>query len=425
MVALCVGAEGVVKWVVFAVLLLCMPAVLFGWLGCPLSSPVHGFSYHLLWATRIGKHRSIASYGMAAVVLIALAAYGRAIDSFRVIFWAGAALALLDLAAVLQISFFDPVLFRHLCQEEAWLESVASFSRHNLLPNYGTTPTDWRFMPLDTLSQRASAGWFMMGVSWYVVLGIAIPCIIAGWMFTRPRKARMIVIPALLALAVVYLFIRRPLAGEEALIAAVRADSHGNPAQAVEDYRRAMQLDQWNALRIDLRQRIGAIDAGMGRTSTDDYRIYAAENDVDLMQYDRAIAEYQTLAAMGGPVASLARDRAVDLLNNFGLRLYGVGAFGGAANAWQRALNQDPNNWLTAFCLTRAYYVIGHYDESARIARNFLHASDPSYVADMHSDLGDSLTQMGEFNEGHISYYQSYILDYVYNRRGIGSLVGQ
>src|SRR5208337_3944832 len=99
----------------------------------------------------------------------------------------------------------------------------------------------------------------------------------------------------------------------------------------------------------------------------------------------------------------------------YGLNLFEAGAYGSAAVAWQHALNNQPTMWIAAFYLTRVYLATGRDEEAAALAQRVLDmTSDPQFIANVYSNLGDA----------HKNYGMSYFYNYVPNWRALTSLAG-
>ena len=58
------------------------------------------------------------------------------------------------------------------------------------------------------------------------------------------------------------------------------------------------------------------------------------------------------------------------------------------------------------------------------LAQKFSKTSDPIFLADLLSNVGDARTREGALASAHEAYQWSYFGDYVYNRRSLASLAG-
>lgn len=407
-------------------LLACIPVSLqSGWLGFPLSHTLAGMSFPILRQYHVGSGPALASYGAAVGILFLFASIARWRDNFDQLYWAALGILLLVATALVQVAFGDPLMLRRLVDEADWQQAAQQFALQYLPSNRGFEYVVWRTLPLDTVGQRLIAGWYFMGDGWYATLIAAV----ATWGIalnnvTGLRCIRRVALTGGLLVLVFGVFLARPLVSQHKIVEATRAEARGDAKNALDQYQSALALDRWNALRIDIRERVGIIHADLGQTGTADYRIYRAEASLKQGRATDAVREYEQLEASGGAVAALARSRIAMICTDFGLQLYATGAFGGAVQAWQKALAQVPSHWLAAFLLTRGYFAIGQYSQTAELAQRLVKASDPIFVANLYSNMGDARTRAGSFGEGHVAYSSSYLNDYVNNRRGIASLIG-
>jgi tetratricopeptide (TPR) repeat protein len=367
----------------------------------------------------------LVSYGAAVGVLFLFAGIARWRDNFYQLYWAALGILLLVAAALLQVAFGDPLMLRRLADEADWQQAAQQFALQYLPSNRGFEYVVWRTLPLDTVARRLIAGWYFMGGGWYATLIAAAATWVIAFNSVRGlRSMRRVALTGGLVIFVFGAFSARPLVSQHKIVEATRAEARGDTKSARELYRSAVALDGWNALRIDIRERVGIIDEDLGQTGTSDYRIYLAEASLEQGRATSAVREYEQLESSGGAVAALARSRIAAIWTDFGLQLYATGAFGGAVLAWQKALAQVPSHWLAAFLLTRGYFAVGQYSRTAELAQRLVKSSDPIFVANLYGNMGDARTRAGSFGEGHVAYSSSYLNDYVNNRRGIASLVG-
>ena len=408
-------------------ILCCIPAILFfGWVSFPLSHVLPGMSLRIAAHSHATAGPAWISYGAVGSLMLLVAVNAHRRDKAKELYYAGAILLLLAVAAICQVAFGDPRLLKSLADEADWNMAAAVFSTRYLPRNLGVEPTRWRYLFFDSIGDRLVSAWYFMGLGWYVGVGtsLALSCVGALRMSKRSRR-RAIGITVLAVLTITALFVRRPVLGERELAAAEYAEASGRPDEAIRRYRSAITLDEWNALDLSLYERIGRIDASFRETSAPEYRVYYAEYLVQQSRVPEAITQYEELAAAGGPLGSVAAWRTVELWTNYGLRLYQGGAFGSAVEAWQRALVREPSMWLAAFYLTRGYFAVGRYQDAIRLAeRSAQNVADPIFLANLYSNLGDAYTRRDEFAPAHLAYEQSYTYDYVANLRGLSSLVG-
>ena len=417
------------KYVGSVLALFCIPAVLFAkWVAFPLSNHLSGVSFSILTYASGHTHPTWLSHGAIAALLLLVAADAFRRENWKQIYFMGAGLLCLMFAGFLQVALGQPRLLNELARESGWLNAANQFAPRYLPVNLGGEPTVGPLLiSYGMVGDRLLSGCYFMSLGWYVGLLAALVLMVAGarnMLNTSRRRAAAATATGILILALG--FSARPLLGEHALTAALRAQAGGRPSEAVRLYREAMRIDGWNALSLELYERIGAIDAASGRSATFEYRIFSAGAMVEREQWLPALAEYEAIAATAdGPLGATAAHQAVDLWTGYGLQLYEDGAFGAAVAAWQRALIHQPSMWLAAFYLSRGYFAVGRYEEAVSLADRCLErVSDPVFRANLYSNLGDAQTRRGDFARAHSTYFSSYYWDYVLNKRGLSGLVG-
>ena len=414
-------------WIVYGLILAAIPGVVAAsWIGFPLSKGWSGLSFSLVAYVRATHRVHLVSFGLleALALLVGAEAYRR--KRWQLTYWAGAALLLTIMAGTLHLIFGEPAFIKDLLTQVTWQQAAVQFAQSYLPPAPVSEPAVSYSLFFDNVGERLGAGWYFMGLGWYVGLALALALMIcgsAGLAQRAVRRARRTT--ALLVLAVLTVFLFRPLLGEHDLVRAARAETQWHPDEAEKFDVRAMREDRWNALDLGLHERIGALDQARGRTDTPEYHLYRAELMVTDQKLPEAIAQYEGIAAAAGPLSALARDRANQLWVTYGLNLFDAGAYGSAVVTWQHALDNQPGMWIVAFYLTRAYFAVGRYDDAMALAqRSIEQTSDPQFLANLYSNCGDAQLRNGEFGNAHASYAKSYFYNYVPNWRAITSLTG-
>jgi tetratricopeptide (TPR) repeat protein len=420
-------AERIVKYAGSFLALLCVPLLMaLHWVSFPLSNKLAGMSFSIAGYVRGYTPATPASYGALAALILLAAALAIWRERWLFTYAAGSALLALVVSAVYQVALGSPALLKDLAEEADWLNAANHFAQAYLPLNLGNEATIWPFLNFDNLSSRLFSGWYFMGLGWYAALIAAVALMVAGAKaLSRKSRRRALLATAILLGVLSAGFLAMPMMGQRALVAAFAADSRGDTVAASRLYQSAFRLDGWNALDFQLRERAGALDAALGRTTTADYMIFRAESFLKQDLIPTAIAQYDGLAAHDGPLRSLAETRALWLRTAYGLQLYQTGDIAAAVQYWQEAIHRDPTMWLAAFCLARGYFALGRYREAAAIAhRSIALVTDPQFIANLYSDLGDAQTREPRLPSGHQAYYHSYELDYADNRRGLAGATG-
>jgi tetratricopeptide (TPR) repeat protein len=320
--------------------------------------------------------------------------------------------------------------------EEAQARTASQFTTKNLPLNAGFEPSDepsnepsdlTTYTSIQTLTDRIVAARYHMGFAWYVdVLG-GVFALFLGAQRLLPAQERFRMFAGTVAIGALLATVccAKPVAARFALLSAEKAESNGDSSGAIDQYRKAIRLDKWLALRTDVYARIGLIDARFGRNDTVEYGIYHAELMVAEHNFPSAIAEFERLTTSAAYLPRLLRIRTAQVWTDYGLQLYRQGAIGSAASAWQNALAWDPVQWIAALCLSRADFQVGRYQESVDLLEGLMkRLSDFQLRANLHSNLGDAYTRLGELQKARTAYRVSYALDDILNWRALTALVG-
>jgi tetratricopeptide (TPR) repeat protein len=414
------------KAIICLLLISFVPAIcLLSWIGFPLSPSITGTHFPLLRQLRLPSQASLLSYGSLSALVLLLGADAVRRRNQRLLCLAAATLLVLVVSAPLQVAFGDPLLLDRLAREADWQHRAIKFSRQFLPANLGSEATTWSTLPLNTVAERLIAGWYFMGLSWYVSLVAALLLIVIALnSLARRSQVQFGLLAGMVLFFTSLFFLKGPLIAQHAFVEGIRNVARGDLIDARRHYLEAEEYDRWDGLQIDFRERLGTVDTSLGRTGSPEARIFVAEQMVDRGRTLEAIAEYQKLATSHAEVAAVAQSRLTDLLTYLGLQFYEIGSFGRAVDAWHQAFTYDSSNYLAAFFLTRGYFAIGMYQEAANIAGKFLNTSDPVLRANLYCNWADARIREGSQPRAHIAYKRAYDLAYTVDRRALQSLVG-
>jgi tetratricopeptide (TPR) repeat protein len=417
------------KLFVWLIALLCMAVELFAkWLCFPLTKQLKGFQFPLLGYSLQGQDFSILSYGVIAAVLSGAVAWSLTHRKYRMLCWMGAGLIWLTALPILQVACTDGPLLQELDSEWNQQQSIATFTRKALPENKRTLAADEpsvsRELPLQTVAERLSAGWYFadFGGWWALFVGFAA----LGFGLWGEKRATMIWTTIVGIAVLVFVCTARPTLAEVAIGRAHVAEARGEPDKAIEGYRKAIRLDGWVARMPDLYERIGAIDATFQRTNTIEYGMYHAEMASTQTDMAKSIAELSALIPRASePLAGVLRKRTGELLVQYALTQHLRGAYGAAVNECEQALRFDPRSVIAAYHLSRGYYLIGAYQNAIDVTKTTLkRVDDPIARADFCSNLGDAYTKLNAYSEAKLAYRESYWLDYLLNHRALSALTG-
>jgi tetratricopeptide (TPR) repeat protein len=404
--------------------------VLTKWVAFTLSKQIQGLHLSILGYVPGHHVNPVLSYGCIAALLIAVAGVTYSRRHWRSLAVTGLLIVALAFFALLQTAFLHPGLLKELTEEEIEAKAAADFSKRYLPTNTGSEPSDTiglKGLPADTVWQRFAASWYFMGFGWYVAVVCGLSAFLYGICRTLRTIDRLRIAGVMLCLigALAVACAIRPSLAHLAFVRGQEAESKGDLAKAIKNYREAIRLDSWYSINPDIYQRIGAIDQLFGRLDTFEYGIYYAELMISENNYPAAIAEYEKLVTTAGPRSHFLKTRLFEIWNSYGIELYAAGAIGAACGAWQSVLELAPHHWLAVFCLSKAYFDTGRYQEAIDLIQELVKGlADPELRANLHSNMGDAYTRLGDYYHAHLAYRYSYFVDNILNWRALTSLVG-
>jgi tetratricopeptide (TPR) repeat protein len=405
------------------------------WVALTISNRLTGLHAPLLGYVSGQSASPILSWGVAAAVLLLAAAVTYSWKRWRSLAVVGAGLLLLCFAGLLQLAFGEADLLKEIGDEEQHFVAIQKFENTYLPINSGHEASNSQGPKLAgsivTVWDRVVTARYFMGRGWYLTLvaGIVAFFYAKKRLADRRQQSLLVKLTLLAAMGLALGFSWRPVIAGMTVARGQDAEAKGDMDLAIARYRRAMRLDKWFAVRPDLYQRIGAIDYNFGKTDTIDYGIFFAELMASQRNLTGAIQQYERLYPkaehISRTLADLVRRREADLWTAFGKQLYAQGAIGSAAPAWENALVKDKSQWLAAFGLSRAYFEVGHYQQSIDLIQRIIkEVRDPETKADLESNLGDNYMRLDQVALARLAYRRSYLIDYVMNWRGLSSLIG-
>jgi hypothetical protein len=423
-------ATTVADWLrAIAIVVLICALLSFRWVAFALSRGLAGSALPLFESVRPDEPWVLCSFGAVVAALLLLSVAAVLLAKPRVECALGAAAFILLEWAYLRLSVGDTRLLLEAFRQSDWWLIIAGSPPRTAVVD----PAVWRQLYFDTLSDRLFSGWQYLGLGWYAGLTAALCAFVGGASALGARSAARIgtiAVASAMALALVYLI--RPIMAQQDFGVAMRTQTEGRALDAVELYRRAIALDSWYSWNPRIYERIGAAYASIGQTSHPEYKIYEAERIFAANQgtafvgnLPDAIELYDSIVSIPGSIGAVATMRGTDLRVLYGLHLFQVGAFGSAVGQWETALNNDDQNWLSAFYLGRGYPTVNRYQDLIRVSRKFAdQCGDPLAAGVFYNSLGDAYSAIGEFAAAHQAYFNSYHVDYIRNRPGLSALVG-
>jgi len=394
------------------------------WVNAPLGKNPRGFQFALFQDIPMLPHFQFGSYGVAGIVVFALAMAALRMDR-RAAVCGGIALLALTLAAPLQIAFSNPDILRRLASEFAQQQKVSAFTT-NLLPvNQGQAPEIWTILEFDTMWSRFVSAWYFLTIGWYVFTVAALIVFFKGLLLLDGRRWRAVFACILALLIFSAVLVARPFYAHTQLDRAYLAEARGDADEAIALYRATMRLDRWYALGPELYGQIGELHEARGVLDSPEYRIYKGQFFENQGMQPIAIDEFRLAARGGGSLESVGRREAARVAGNFGLTLYRQQAYGAALARWQQAFEEDPFQLQALFYLSRVNFEVAQYREAIAAGEQFCKRASNTYrLADIYSGMGDSYTKLGDHPNARVCYEKSFKLDYIVNARGLGALAG-
>jgi tetratricopeptide (TPR) repeat protein len=421
---------GLAAWAYVAALG-CIGVVLFlHWVALTLSNQISGLHFPIFGYVPNHAANPLLSWGVAAALLFALAAWTYSHRQWRTLSLVGAALLLMCLFSLLQVAFGNAALLKKLVDEEAQWVTIQRFQGR-------FQPTSFRVEESNStgpiLTSTIESAWdrlvvarYFMGMGYYLTVTVGLLCFFyAKARLSARERSRLTKGTLLMAACLAIVFCTRAVAADILVTWGQDAEAHGDPDLAIHRYRRAMRLDPWFAVRMGLYQRIGAIDANFGRSNTLEYGIFDSERLFAQGDFPEAIAQLEKVIPNAGNLTEVLRQRESEMWAEYGFMLYNHHAIGAGIPAWQAALAMDPSQRLAAYCLARAYFAVGRYQESLTLTQSLIGTiRDPVMRAQLLCDVGDANMRLGQLGPAHVAYRQSFLLDYVYNWRALSDTVG-
>lgn len=419
------------NWALFAGLACAALVLISHWVALTITNRLAGLHAPLFGYKSDRPGSLLLSWGVAAALLIAVSAFTCRFRLWRSLSIAGAALLLLTLGGLLQVAVGEPQLLKEIGDEEsAWASSVNVYQKKYLPVNQGVEPDNASGPPLSTsivtVWDRLIVARYMMGRGWYLTVVIGLLAFFYGRArLSRRGRARLTLWTLVFVLSSTAIALARPLGAQIAVARGQIAEAEGNPGLAINRYREAMRLDDWFAIHAALYVRIGAIDFSFGRTDTLEYGFYHSQLLFSQKNYLPAIQELERLLPKAGSQTKLVHDLLADRWTAYGTALYAEGAVAAAIPAWQKALLHDPASWLAGFCLSRAYFEVGRYQDSIDLILPMTKVvRDPEFRSALDTNLGDAYTRIGDLAGAKLAYRHSYLIDYVLNWRGLSDMIG-
>jgi tetratricopeptide (TPR) repeat protein len=353
-------------------------------IGLPLFSGVI-FPAPLFWPL---------SYGMAALLLLAIAFVANRVRHPMMVAWCAFFLLILGLLCPLQIGFSQPSWLDQYWQNHLEYTFLTRFTSQHSYPDMGPAVRSSTLLGIDGLYDRGVAtilslkiGWTFHTVGSLLFLAGAL-AYIGRWNILRPHA----ICAAGILFVVVAANLAGPLAGETCWNWGLKAERMGKPDLAASYYHWAMSLDAWNRYDDRVYERLGAIAEAQNRVEAPEYHFLQGLRNEVWGNNEPALAEFTLAMSSSDPFLSRqARYQYAALASNIGQGLYQSNdAPGTAALYWQKASPMIDEHIAEDYMGARGLQDAGQYDEALKsLAQAQADAKDALLQSQVYSSLGD------------------------------------
>lgn len=401
------------------------------WVWLPLSAAVSGAEVELLsWSTATGNTFFI-SHG---IVLAATFFVGACLA------WCGFGLqAYWVLLGVFILLIYFPI--RMVFMDDQWVEmylfeaidrSGLQLFLHSffLPPNRGGELAFVDLREVEYILDRALAVSFFLGWGWSLALvGCLLMILIISMTDAVPLGWACVSLVGVV-------FIQIALLGSNDISAEIahrNADdllSQGDYDQALVDYEYAFRRNPSLSMSLPAAIKISKAFYQMKGESHYLSQLYLADLDHSRRRFDDALIRLRVVKPVStgyftGLMGSIMRTKRLVIELEAGLKQFVDGHLIQAKDHFRLALDIDPNSVRGRMYMARLLFDLQDYNRSLQILEGLLvDVYHPSFQADFHSSIGDTLNAMGQFTQAREAYLQSYDLDSKDNFRAVKGLSG-
>jgi Tetratricopeptide repeat len=394
------------------------------WVNFPLSRSVNGIQLPFGSNLELVPRYHFFSYGVCAAIVLAagFVAYRRWRFSLVV---AASILATIFLAVPCKLAFEQPSLLHRVDSEANNVAMARSFTREYLPENYGYLEDIPGTVQLNTALGRLLTTLSFLGLGW-LCFGVG-STLITFYAFGRATGKRMVgAISFCLPLAIVSIFLVRPLIGQNRFIQARIAQAQGENERAIARYRKAILWEKWFAEDINIYATIGDLQrqANLAQGSPE-RRVKRAIDFEQAGNFELALFELDQATSTDGKLGLTARRESARVQADYGLALYRAGAVGSAIVNWEQSLAKNAAQTHVLIFLARGNYDIAHYTEALDADKKVINSVGLiSLLVNAYSLAGDCYTRIGDDDKARQYYTLSIRLDNDINFWATSGLVG-
>jgi hypothetical protein len=375
-----------------AVVLLLASAVT-GWLDAPLDGAVAAsrIPIGLDLGSAVPSGRPPYSIGLLCVVVAVIAAVTlrRSVPG-RVRAHLGAAIIVGTVAFPLIVVGRNPALLEALMRQGAEREAIRVFA--NIVHGYSSGLPQLDLAGTATLADRVQTTLQVLGWGWWFAIAGALVLIgTAGPAVRRAGAVLGTVAWTVMLLAVSGLIAGPAVIAEDYRIEGDRLYAAGEYADALARYDHALSWAPQLGDNAALQYHRGAAEYWLGGPNTAGARVFIAENLRRNGEIDRAL-DVVGRARLDEPQLRWLRRRLAGAYAEAGLREARLGAFGTAAERWQRAREVDDTLARLHYYLAHAFYQL-HGPDQGRAITEARHLTtlvrNRAILSDLFTVLGD------------------------------------
>ena len=355
------------------------------------------------------------SYGVAALLLLAVALIATRIRRPIAFAWASFLLLLLGLNCLLQIGFSQTQWLGAYLQGRYEYVSLMTFANQNSIPYLAPEIDSMHLAGMEGLVDRLDAALTSLRVGWFIYLAGA-SCMLLGACFFLPRGPvlRTNVVRATWLFAIfLVLHLAGPVSGDFFYHRGLAAERAGHLQAARSDYQLAQVCDTWNRTNPRVYLRIGCVDEAQGHLNSAEYHLqkglyYSNQDSVELALNEFDLAEQTKDPHLKYIARSLAGNVATAEARSFYGRGSSPGATGSAAAYLQAAARKMSSPVAQNYIAARAFQDSGQLSAAlSSLTAAQKETGDVSLQAEIYSSLGDVYYQRKDVIQGRLQYLNS------------------
>jgi tetratricopeptide (TPR) repeat protein len=331
----------------------------------------------------------------------------------------------LCLFLVLHLTFYDPIFWKLVDENEQYTQMIA-FSVRFLPGNLGIEPTFQRVVALESMLDRMATALYFMSYGWWLCLIGSLPLLAGALTRERWRSIRWMGAMLLVLLGGLGLMFLKGVAAQQLQARGDGYLARDRVPEAIRQYEASLQLEPQLLRHEQLQLRLGEAYDRLGMPSHPNALFYRGDVYSQLKDSEAAVVAYLHAAQdASGPLAEIINRRIGRTYVALGIAQYRRRNIGLAVALWEKAVAFDHDQWTAPYFLTKAYFDQARYGQSIAMGRFLLERSRNQLVnANIHANIGDSYWRLQDYTNARNAYQASQQLDSFAKFRIIKSLGG-